>query len=945
MGCFTALRSCLISRDVLTTAAASWDAFAREDIDRDASSSENASKTLENARAGTRRARARKRFAVGDAPRASTRDALKSTSVVERPGERTTASEQAIERAMEGNLLFAELDAASRRRVADAMMPMYVCENDVVIAQGDDECERFYIIESGEASVMKNEVGKRTSRSTDSANETTRTESLGQSKSVVYDPATATCVATLGPGRGFGELALLYACPRSATIVAQTPMKLWTLHSSAFKAIKHSVAKREAMDVLDLFERVELFNALSEQQLITISNAARRETYEARDEVFRQGDPGHCFYIIERGEVSVRVNGAEVVKLSRGDFFGERALVNNEPRAATICATTEVSCLVLNRQTFVSMLGSIEEARCFAGLAECPILAPLSDVQLTDIAGEMRMCSYVRNDVVFHENAMGDAFYVIIDGQFSVTTSTSKDPIATLNRGQYFGELALLRKDKRAATITCVSNRAKVAFMTKSAFEKKMGNLDVLRKAWRFETLSKVPILSKLSPEEIQNLAEELTDVSFRANETVIKQGESGDAMFILESGEVEVIDEKTLNTSGDPKLLCKLGPSSYFGELGLLNSDPRAATVRVPNRATVLVITRRVFEQHLGSLKEILKRNANELYAKIGGPAHRRPVTATLDELETVGFLGVGSFGRVTLVSYQGETYALKEIGKAQVVSRGLVEHVWREKETMAQCDSPFLVNLHRTYVNEKSIFMLMDKVLGGELFTYLQMRNAPLPEAHGKFYAACVVSAFEYLHDRNIIYRDLKPENLLISTNGYLKVTDFSFAKKLQKGQKTFTLCGTPQYLAPEQVQQVGHNRAVDWWALGVLIYELVNGLPPFNQDDDYARYKAINDVSFHFSPKNAPAFRSVVSGLLLRLPAGRLGMGKSGARDIKQHPWFADVNWSAMAQQRARAPYIPRVDDISDLRHFVDTGDAVPGLSSRWGHYVSVGRFADF
>jgi cGMP-dependent protein kinase len=481
--------------------------------------------------------------------------------------------------------------------------------------------------------------------------------------------------------------------------------------------------------------------------------------------------------------------------------------------------------------------------------------------------------------------------------------------------------------------------------MTKTAFEKKLGNLEVLRKAWRLETLRKVPILSKLSPDEARALSDELTDVSFRENETIVRQGDKGDAMFILESGEVEVVDEKTLDAEGAPKLLCKLGPSSYFGELGLLNSETRAATVRVPHRATVLIITRRTFEQHLGNLKDILKRNAEEMYAKSGSGSYKKPVTAELEELQTIGFLGVGSFGRVTLVAHDGETYALKEIGKAQVVARGLVEHVWREKQTMAQCDSPFLVNLRRTYVSERSIYMLMDKVLGGELFTYLQTRNSPLPEAHAKFYAACVVLAFEYLHDRQITYRDLKPENLLICTNGYLKVTDFSFAKKLPKGAKTFTLCGTPQYLAPEQVQQVGHNRAVDWWAVGVLVYELVNGVPPFNQDDHYQMYKAINEVKFHFSPRNGPKFRAVVSGLLRRMPASRLGMGKTGAREIKQHEWFADINWSALAQQRARAPYVPLVEDVRDLRHFVDTGDDVPGLSAKWGTYASIGRFTDF
>lgn len=921
------------SRDVLSSV--SWDAFAKDALVED----DSIPTRLE--RAGTTRARLRKRHAVGETTRETRVKTVGSEA-------KTEAAMRAIEASMDGNLLFAELDEDAKARVADAMTPTWIDEGSVVVEQGCETCEYYYVIEIGEARVMKNAGGseERSSLSDDSARDDSAPRRGSRGGRAMYDSATAREVATLGPGRGFGELALLYSCPRSATVVANTPMKLWTLHAGAFKAIKRSVATRNNSDMLDLLQRVELFNALSEHQLAAIVTAAKRETYEANDVVFHQGDAGNCFCIVERGETSVRVDGHEVAKLSRGDYFGERALINNEPRAATIVATTDVSCLVLNRKTFVSMLGSIEEARCFAGLAECPTLAPLSDTQLTDIASSMKMQTFVEGDVVFQEDTVGDAFYVIIDGTFSVTRASASEPLATLTRGQYFGELALLRKDKRAATVTCASARAKVAYMTKSSFEKKIGNLEVLRKTWQLDTLSKVPIFSKLSTNEIKALADDLTDVSFGADQVIIRQGDKGDAMYILESGEVEVVDEETLDDNKQPRLLCKLGPQSYFGELGLINSDTRAATVRVPNRATAFIITRRTFEQHLGKLTNILKRNAEEMYIKKGIAAHKRPVAAKLEDLKTVGFLGVGSFGRVTLVSHGGETYALKEIGKAQIVARGLVDHVWREKETMKECDSPFLVNLRQTYVCDASIFMLMDKVLGGELFTYVHSRRSPLPESHAKFYAACVVLAFEYLHDRQIIYRDLKPENVLISSNGYVKVADFSFAKKLAKGLKTFTLCGTPQYLAPEQIQQTGHNRAVDWWALGVFIYELVNGRPPFNQGDHYHMYNAINDVKFYFAAQNSPSLRAVVLGFLRHMPAGRLGMGKFGVRDVKRHEWFAtDINWPALANQRARAPYVPALDSSADLRHFVDTGDDVPGHSTKWGPYASVGRFKDF
>ena len=206
---------------------------------------------------------------------------------------------------------------------------------------------------------------------------------------------------------------------------------------------------------------------------------------------------------------------------------------------------------------------------------------------------------------------------------------------------------------------------------------------------------------------------------------------------------------------------------------------------------------------------------------------------------------LGVGTFGKVWFCLHQGQPYALKQIAKAQVVRKGLVQHVKRERDVMAECASTrFLVKLAASFQDSQSLYLMMELITGGELFYYLQSLNSPLSEGHARFYVACVCEAFTFLHSRFYIYRDLKPENLLLCSNGYLKVADFSFVKRL-RGGKTQTLCGTPAYLAPEQIVRAGHDRAVDWWALGVLTYELLAGMSPFYHDDDMTMYKRIMDV----------------------------------------------------------------------------------------------------
>jgi len=475
--------------------------------------------------------------------------------------------------------------------------------------------------------------------------------------------------------------------------------------------------------------------------------------------------------------------------------------------------------------------------------------------------------------------------------------------------------------------------------MTRQAFEKKNGNLFDLRHAWFKNSLKKVAIFSNLNEDEHEALSHELTDITFEKEDMIIKQGERSDSMFILESGEVDIFREE----NSEKVHLTTLFAGSYFGELGLISeSDVRKATAIASRKSTVLVISKRTFEKRFGSLQNILKREAATKY--FHESSLPQISSAKLEELSFLHILGIGSFGKVSLVTHGTETYALKEIGKAQIVKRGLIKHVHQEKEVLSNCDSPFIVKLHRTFVTENSVYMLMDKVLGGDLFTYLHSRSKSLPESHAKFYSACVILAFDYLQSLNVVYRDLKPENLMLGQNGYVTLVDFSFAKYVKPGTKSFTVCGTPQYMSPEQLNQSGHSLAVDWWALGVLIFEMVNFNPPFFHEDECSMYRSIKDVCFHFQPRNSLELRFVVNGLLRKSPETRLGMGKSGCCGLKKAKWFKSLDWSLIQDQKAPAPYIPRIDDNKDVRQFLPVPEEIrPKEFNR--AYASTGEFANF
>merc|ERR1719382_1162681 len=229
---------------------------------------------------------------------------------------------------------------------------------------------------------------------------------------------------------------------------------------------------------------------------------------------------------------------------------------------------------------------------------------------------------------------------------------------------------------------------------------------------------------------------------------------------------------------------------------------------------------------------------------------------------------------------------------------------------------NNPFLVNLRGTYKDKYKVYFLLDVCLGGELFTILRRRRY-FNEATSKFYAGCVVEAFDYMHSRKIIYRDLKPENLVLNDKGYLKVTDFGFAKEVTS--KTFTLCGTPDYLAPEIVTGKGHGKAVDWWTLGILIYEMVCSFPPFYDEVPLNTYRKIIKGRPRFPHFCSIAVKRIVKGFLSVRAVKRLGMQKGGVELIRQTMFFEKFDWNELRALKMRAPIRNEVRNINDLSNF--------------------------
>jgi serine/threonine protein kinase len=257
--------------------------------------------------------------------------------------------------------------------------------------------------------------------------------------------------------------------------------------------------------------------------------------------------------------------------------------------------------------------------------------------------------------------------------------------------------------------------------------------------------------------------------------------------------------------------------------------------------------------------------------------------------------------------------------MSKPLLMENDQIDQVLTERSVLLQTVHPFLVGAHFTFQSDTNIFLILDYVPGGELFGRLKSEKK-FSESRTRLYAAEILLGLGHLHSLGMVYRDLKPENILVDRDGHLKLTDFGLVKsKMEDGSTTSTFCGTPEYIAPEILEEKPYTKAVDWWSFGILVYEMLVGIPPFYSENTNRLYRAILHDSIVFPEEISQRAKDFISKLLMKMPAARLGAGDDDQEEVMKHPFFSGYDWEDVMEKRIVPEWVPNIKTELDVSNF--------------------------
>eukprot|EP00529_Nitzschia_sp_RCC80_P007607 CAMPEP_0113505380 /NCGR_PEP_ID=MMETSP0014_2-20120614/35280_1 /TAXON_ID=2857 /ORGANISM="Nitzschia sp." /LENGTH=1388 /DNA_ID=CAMNT_0000400677 /DNA_START=238 /DNA_END=4401 /DNA_ORIENTATION=- /assembly_acc=CAM_ASM_000159 len=620
----------------------------------------------------------------------------------------------------------------------------------------------------------------------------------------------------------------------------------------AFSLPVFEKSENEKNMIRQSFDGNFVFSDMMPSEIEPMVDAFEKVEYQKGDTIAQRGERDCFFYVVQDGEVDFEVEGNNVAKGKTGDVFGQLALVYNCDRATTVKASRKASILRLHQNNY-RHIRKHQIARSVGDrmklLKKVHFFKDADETDLAQLASAMVPHIFKQKEDL--SSTFKDSPFCLIE-EGSVTSPSE----TTVGKGGSFGEENLVGKNAGASTVIALTDG--IAYtIDRQSFEKVFGDMNRLALKSADKNILRglrAVRAAKVSATELDALAQQIADHSFTAGQDIFVTNEDMvPALYVVRKGKVKVVRK-----SGKEDIITAGGD---FGQEYLMMSS-KGSRDTVPAYVKAKYSAYAVEDCVLGILT---LQECAAIFTKDNAKVDlENSRLVPLDDLKRHRLLGEGHFGEVWLVTNtqappnRTEPYALK-VQYLEDKERDAQKCINEEISIMKMLCYPFVVSLINTYREEDSISMLLGLAPGGELFDQIHFQlpnglwDSGIGEEKARFYCAVVADTLSFMHIRGYIYRDLKPENILLDKDGYPLITDFGFTKRIRRTEKTYTMCGTPNYLAPEIVRNIGHSFSADNWSLGILIYEVAQGENPFYYDglDQVSLFHAICNEPYYDLP----------------------------------------------------------------------------------------------
>ena len=632
---------------------------------------------------------------------------------------------------------------------------------------------------------------------------------------------------SLQKGAYFGDTALLYGTCREYTLKTSTDCYLWGMDKKNFRKVIEHILHITYEDNNSNINKLPIFGIASHDQKIKLANNIYRETHLENKFIYEKGNMSNCIYILKDGSINLQKDGKTMKNLSKGECFGAFEIICGSNRITEAVAKEKTHLLTIPVFWLKNLYGDNYRSVLAVSIIKlafmnCPHLKKLNLKFLDEIFNLISFKFFEKEtEVLKSGEAKNSLIIVTIEGE--LLDNTGK---VVCQRNNVLNGKEIYDEDmsKSPSSIRCRANSFLAILKNSDLKQHFKCSLKMLGEKSSFiEQLRKVNLFKNFTNAKLEALSKKIKVEKVANGKNLITQGEEGTRFYIIKKGQVDIFIKDKENKE---KYIRTMNENEYLGDRALFFKEPRSATAKAHGDMEAYYLEKDAFESVIEkNLKDYLK---DRLYLQDN--------TVQLNDLIYYMKLGSGSYGNVSLVksSKNKYFYAIKNISCKQILYNQLHQNLELERSILVKIDHPFIVKLVKTMKDKNYVYFLMDYIKGKELFDVIRDIGL-LNKYQTQFYGASIMLAVQYLHERKFIYRDIKPENIMVLGNGYIKLIDFGTAKAIN--DRTKTIIGTPHYMAPEVILGEGYSFKVDFWSIGICMYEFMCGGVPFGENHEEA------------------------------------------------------------------------------------------------------------